>query len=322
MFYDIAFGDFGDIDFSATQAMIDKVNAAKDAKEAYRPCSIPQAVQDYKNGSMVDGLWNKKLEIDDSVKSYESCGDDKTRILAALVFGTDPDKPLTDDQAISNLSKIADIDAFLKDIRDYKDYLQIKWQQTKGLTTPQFSTEYYKEYFGGSLNYSRAYALASKESENRSKAAQIQSQLLQSNVKFAFGKAYLDFYTNDLQKYAQNFSEEEQTSLRKFFVEETPMMWTPSEFYDVGMILKGRISPQDFTQFGVSVAGAVATSTFEDAGGGMTGYLKRTKDFSDILLQLNGGVAADLSSIQSQGISIPAIALAGAASYLIWKALK
>jgi len=317
-------GDFGELDFSATQGMVDKINAMLAAKDAYQGCARPRAVLDYLSGSYVNGKWDKTIdfEFDQTVKDYEKCGEEKTSMMRLLVLGADASKTLSEEDAIANLSKIENLNAFEKDVSDYKDYLQVKLQNLNNWTTPTFSSEYYKKYFGSWDNYSRVKNILLKEYQRRSKKEQAQSTLLQSTLKSTFGLNYLAFYNEVLPKYGSSFSQSEQQQLRKFFVEETPMQWTAEEFEAIGNLLKSRLPLPEVGNFATAIVGTVSTSTFEDAGGGMSNFLKRGQDFSNAMMRFMGSSMSYLPTPEAaQSMGLSTVVVAGIAGYRAWKAL-
>jgi len=265
---------FGDVENSDMTSTIKDVSDRIAASSNYQTCAPGQLVSEYASTD----LSKTKPTLDftlPEVKAYEACGDERTRKLASLVMN------LSDEDAAANLAKVDDIDGLIRDINDFKTYLQVKIQTTKGLTTPQFDSWYYEQYWGNWTLYRRASGLFGAESVKRANKKQALAQLVKSQASFQLSTQIQDFYLDLSKKYGPRFSLGEQKKLKDFFVDTTVYEWKIEDFLSVGQLLERELTHEDVAKYYMYVPMAVTGYYFEGKDKSPTDYVARVKEFSD-----------------------------------------
>lgn len=265
---------FGELDTAALTATIESINKRMEAESGYQYCRPTQKIAEYATAD----LSKVKPELDfklDEVKEFEACGDRKTRELASLIL------QFSDEDAKKNLEKILNISGLSRDISDFKNYLQVKMQVTKGWTTPQFNDWYYREYWGDDMSFLRASRLASEEGMRRETKQQAMATLAKSFASTQLSGQYMDFYLEMSSKYGPKFTMPEQKRLKEFFIETTVYEWKVGDFISIGELLQKHLSHEDLAKFYMFIPMAVTGYYFEDAEKSPTAYMARVKSFSD-----------------------------------------
>lgn len=266
---------FGDVDSADLNTTIDDINRRMKGDADYKLCFPSQKVSEYAVTDL-SKVKNPQLDFNlDEVKEYEACGDAKTRKLAELIV------KLSDADASENLSKIESVDGLIKDISDFKVYLQVKMQVTKGWTTPQFNDWYYAQYWGDAAGYLRASRLVGEESTKRANKKQALAQLAKSQASYQLSTQYQDFYLELSSKYGPKFSLAEQKKLKEFFVDTTVYEWAVNDFLSTGKLLERVLSHEDIAKYYMYIPMAVTGYFFEDEQKSPTKYMARVKSFSD-----------------------------------------
>jgi len=265
---------FGDVDSADLNTAIDDINRRMRQDEGYKFCVPSMLVSEYAQSDLSKTKPTLDFNLDE-VKEYEKCGDAKTRELAKLVV------QFSDDDAAMNLSKIESIDGLIRDINDFKVYLQIKMQTTKGLTTPLYNDWYNEQYWGDTTSYLRASRMAGEESMKRANKKQALAQLVKSQASYQLSTQYQDFYLELSSKYGPKFSQAEQKKLKEFFVDTTVYEWAVADFLSTGKLLERVLSHEDITKYYMFIPMAVTGYFFEDAEKSPTKYMERVKSFAN-----------------------------------------
>lgn len=247
MFENVAFGSTPNIvDFTKSDKTIQILTDRKNLRDTYESCGYPAAIKEFMSGSfslpvknqygISYNIWNKTIPTDDAttreIMIYEDCMLDKVNQFKEL-FASGQGSTITDPHQLKN------------EFSGFRDYLRLRLQVERGLTTPEAVQVVDEKIFGGYEPYRDMMNELDKLSTALLNKDVAYASLLVSQVKTEMRTAHLEFYNWVAPTYGGQLSQGDQVFVRDFFTKNVPENWSIENFLRVGHILLGLKVPKE-----------------------------------------------------------------------------
>lgn len=248
MFENVAFGSENPniVDFTKSNKTIQILTDRKNLRESYESCGYPAAIKEFMSGSLSTPVknqygityyvWNKSIPTDDSttreIMVYEDCMLDKVNQFKEL-FANGQAATITDPHQLKN------------EFSGFRDYLRLRLQVERGLTTPEAVQVVDQKIFGSYENYRDMMNELDKLSTALLNKDVAYATLLVSQVKTEMRTAHLEFYNWIAPIYGGKLAQGDQIFVRDFFTKNVPENWNVENFLRVGNLLLSLNVPKE-----------------------------------------------------------------------------